>query len=237
MTKNTMIGCTLLITFLISWPALAGDDGNQDPFENVNRKVYAFNDFADRTVLSPIARGYQNISPQFFDDGVSNFFANLNDLNSAINGLLQFSLDTAAIGTGRFLLNTTIGVLGLIDIATSVGLDRDEADFGQTLAVWGASSGPYIVLPLLGPATVRSGLGDAVDSQLSWLSYVDHVPTRNSSYALDVIDNRADLLQAEELITGDRYIFLRDAFLQKRHFLVNGEVIDDFGDEDFDWDE
>ena len=237
MIKNTILGCTLLITMLFGWPALTADDPNIDPFDNLNRKIYGFNDVADRIVLAPVARGYQMVTPQFLDDGVTNVFANLNDMSSAINGLLQLSLDTAAVGTGRFLLNTTVGVLGFFDIATTIGLNRDEADFGQTLAVWGAASGPYIMLPILGPATVRSGLGKAVDGQWSWISHVDHVPTRNASYAGNIIDGRADLLRAEELITGDRYIFIRDAFLQKRHFLVNGEVVDDFGDEDFDWDE
>ncbi len=237
MIKTTLLGYTLLFSALFSGPTLAGDDSNQDPFENINRKVFAFNDFSDRLVLAPLAKGYQSVSPQVLDDGVSNFFANLNDISSAINGLLQLSLDTAAVGSGRFLLNTTVGVLGFFDIATRVGLNRDEADFGQTLAIWGADSGPYIMLPLLGPATVRSGLGDAVDSQLSLLAYVDHVPTRNTSYGINVIDNRADLLQAEDLITGDRYIFIRDAFLQKRQYIVSGKIRDDFGDEDFDWEE
>ena len=127
-------------------------------------------------------------------------------------------------------------MLGFFDIATKIGLNRDEADFGQTLAMWGASSGPYLMVPLLGPATVRSGMGDVIDSQLSLIANVDHVATRNASYLIDIIDRRADLQQAETLITGDRYIFIRDAFLQSRHYLVSGEIVDSFGEENFDWD-
>lgn len=241
MTIKNILEQVLLLSMLFSGSVLSNEGSNPasnpDPYENFNRKVYAFNEFADRIVLSPLARGYQVVTPQLVNDGVSNFLANLSDVNSALNCLMQFNFDGVAVEAGRVLLNTTVGLLGFFDVASAVGIDRSQADFGQTLAVWGVESGPYLVLPLFGPATVRSGLGDAVDSQLSWLGYVEHVPTRNSTYAVDVTDRRADLLRAEELISGDRYIFLRDAFLQRRQFLVSGEVADDFGEEDFDWDE
>lgn len=208
---------------------------NPDPWETFNRKVFAFNDTADRYVLAPVARGYQAVTPDFVDQGVTNFFSNLGEVPSAINSVLQWKWKRAGRTTGRFFLNTTVGILGLFDVATKLGIEEHDEDFGQTLAVWGVDSGPYIVLPFLGPSTVRDGLSLAVDAQLDPLGYHEDVPERNTARGISLIDVRADLLQAEALITGDKYTFFRDAYLQRRASdIVDGEIVfDDFGDEDF----
>jgi phospholipid-binding lipoprotein MlaA len=213
----------------------------RDPWEGFNRAIFSFNEQADKYVLKPIAQGYQWVTPDPVEDGVTNVFSNLWELTTIANDLLQFKFVQAAEDTGRFLLNTTVGLLGIFDVASHVGLEKNQEDFGQTLGAWGVSSGPYIVVPLLGPYTVRDGFGRIVDGVTTdYVANLDHVPTRNELQGLRVIDSRAGLLEAEKLITGDRYTFIRDAYLQRRDFLVNdGPLEDSFGDDDFDesWDE
>lgn len=207
---------------------------NPDPWESFNRKIYAFNDVADRYFLKPIAKGYQWVAPQFIEDGVHHMFNNLGEVGNILNSLLQAKFKNTAIDTGRLLVNSTVGLLGFFDVASKMGLDRHEEDFGQTLGYWGLKSGPYIVVPLLGPRTIRDGFGSVADVYTNPVSYVDHVPTRNQITAMDVIDTRAQLLQSEELISGDRYIFIRDAYLQRREYLVKDGVIEDsFGDDEY----
>ena len=219
----------------------SGAAHNPDPWEGMNRKIFAFNDAADRWFLKPIAQGYQTITPDPVENGVSNLFANLFEVTTIVNDLLQFKLAQAASDTGRFLVNSTVGLLGLFDVASHIGLEKHNEDFGQTLGYWGVGSGPYVVVPLLGSYTLRSGAGGITESQTTAFSqYVDHVPTRNQLLFAQVIDKRAGLLSAEELITGDRYSFIRDAYLQQREYLTrDGKVEDSFGEEDFDeeWDE
>lgn len=213
----------------------AAEAPNPDPWEGFNRKVFAFNDFADRYVLKPAAKGYQAVTPQFLEDGFHNMFSNLGEVNSILNSLLQAKFRNTADNTGRLLINSTVGLLGFFDVASKLGIDSHDEDFGQTLGYWGVNPGPYVVLPLLGPRTTRDAFGSIPDGYADPLPYlVDHVPTRNEIFAGRVIDTRASLLQAEELVTGDRYIFLRDAYLQRRNFLVNdGMVEDTFGEDEF----
>jgi phospholipid-binding lipoprotein MlaA len=207
---------------------------NPDPWESFNRKIYAFNDVADRYFLRPIAKGYQWIAPQFIEDGVHHMFNNVGEIGNILNSLLQAKFKNSAIDTGRLLINSTVGLLGFFDIASKMGLDSHEEDFGQTLGYWGVHSGPYIVVPLLGPRTIRDGLGGVADSFTDPVGYIEHVPTRNQIYGVRVVDLRAQLLQSEELITGDRYVFIRDAYLQRREFLVKDGVIEDsFGDDTY----
>ncbi|MFK8048068.1 MAG: VacJ family lipoprotein [Halioglobus sp.] len=232
---------TFALTLLLSLSAfsLAEDEKNVDPFESINRPVFAFNDGFDKYFFRPLALGYDFVMPDFAQAGVGNFFSNLLDANAAVNSILQGELGGAAKGTGRFLVNSTIGILGLVDVATPMGIDPYKTDFGHTLAVWGAPSGPYIMVPLMGPRTVRSGAGSVVDSFASLTQTVDHVPTLNSMRGVDLVDSRAGLLRIDDLVTGDRYIFLRDAYLQQRAELTgDGSVDDSFSDfEDSDWDE
>ncbi len=203
---------------------------NVDPYEGFNRAMYGFNNGLDTYLIKPIAQGYRFITPNFMETGVSNFFSNLLEIRNLFNSGLQAKGKKTAVHTGRFLVNSTVGVLGLIDVAQHMGMDKlDGEDFGQTMGVWGIGSGPYIVLPFLGPSTVRDGLGLPVDAYLDPVTYVDKVRVRNSLNAGEIIDTRARLLDTEKLLSGDRYIFIRDAYLQRREYLIeDGKVEDDF---------
>lgn len=198
-----------------------------DPFEGVNRGVSAVNHTADRFVLRPIAVGYEAVLPEPVELGVSNVFSNLADPWIATNQLLQGKPDLSLQDFGRFLINSTIGVVGLFDVASHMGLEKHNEDFGQTLAVWGVESGPYIVVPFWGPTTLRDGAGSLLDSLAYVPRYIDHVPTRNVTIAVDLISRRAKLLDSEGLLTGDKYLFFRDAYLQQREYLINDGVVED----------
>ena len=211
-----------------------------DPWEGFNRKIYAFNDVADRYFLKPVTKSYQWITPDFVETGVSNAFSNILDINTIANDLLQLKFSQALSDTGRFVLNTTVGLVGLFDVASPLGLEKHNEDFGQTLGYWGVGPGPYLVIPFLGSSDLRDGFSLIVDSQTNIINEVDHIPTRNQIYALRTVDARAGLFAAEQLLTGDKYTFLRDAYLQRRAFLVNDGVTEDtFGEEDFEdeWEE
>lgn len=230
----------LLITFGLSACASSPSANNVDPYEGFNRVVYGFNNGLDRFLIKPIAQGYQFVTPNFVETGIGNFFSNLGEVRSLANSGLQAKGSKTLMHTGRFLVNSTIGLLGFIDTASYFGMKKPtHEDFGQTLAKWGVGSGAYIVLPLFGPSTVRDGVGISVDSFLAPVRYVDHVPTRNTLLATNLIDTRADFLAVENLLSGDRYVFLRDAYLQRRQYLINdGDVSDSFsgsleGDGDF----
>jgi len=220
----------VLLLFSLSGLALASDEF-EDPWEDFNRRIHAFNMTADRFVLKPVTRGYRFITPKFVQAGVRNVFNNVLEVPSALNGVLQGKPGSALHDSGRFLINSTAGVGGLFDVAKHVGLENgDHEDFGQTLAVWGFDRGPYLVLPILGSSTVRDTLALPVDWLSDPLFYVDHTRTRNSTVALYYINKRSELMELEKHLTGDHYIFIRDAYLQRRDFLVNdGEVEDDFG--------
>jgi phospholipid-binding lipoprotein MlaA len=207
---------------------------NPDPWEGFNRSVYTFNDTMDRYFMRPVAKGYRAVTPDPVEDGLGNAFNNLLEVRNIVNDILQWKWGQAANDTGRFLVNSTVGIVGLFDVAQHIGLPENDGgeDFGQTLAVWGVGSGPYVVLPFLGPSTLRDGLGLPIDNQMDLIGYIDHVPTRNTTWAVSLVDTRAGLLEAEELISGDRYTFLRDAYLQRREYVINdGAVEDDFGGE------
>lgn len=202
---------------------------NEDPWEPMNRAIFRFNETVDRWTLKPLAQGYQKVTPDVVEDGVHNVFRNIGETHNLVNNLLQFKLRDAGIDTARFFFNTTFGLLGFFDVATKMGLQRNDEDFGQTLGAWGVKSGPYVVLPFLGPSTVRDSVALYADSHISAYRYINDVPARNSMFALNVVDVRANLLSTEKLIVGDRYRFVRNAFLQNREFKVlDGEVIDDF---------
>lgn len=202
---------------------------NEDPWESFNRKVYRFNDVLDRWALKPVAQGYRKVTPDVVEDGVHNVFRNLGEARNLANNLLQLKMHDAGVDTARFFFNTTFGLLGFFDVATKMGLQRNDEDFGQTLGAWGVKSGPYVVLPLLGPSTVRDTVSLYPDSFTSQYRYINDVPVRNSMFALNLVDTRASLLTAERLITGDKYRFIRNAYLQNREFKVqDGNVVDDF---------
>jgi phospholipid-binding lipoprotein MlaA len=204
-----------------------------------NRGVFGFNKFLDRWILKPVAKTYDFILPDPLQRGVSNAWDNIFTPWVAVNQFLQGKPRHGMSDFARFGINTTAGLGGFIDVAARNGIPKHQEDFGQTLVVWGFPVGPYLVIPLRGPSTVTYGAGIIVDSYANPIRYVDHVPTRNTLLALYFIDQRARLLDAESLITGDEYLFIRDAFLQRREFLVNDEQVeeDPFLDDDFGFEE
>ena len=195
-----------------------------DPLEKVNRAVFAFNDGADKLVLTPVAKGYRAVFPGFFRTGVSNFFSNLEDVWISVNDVLQGKFQQGLEDMTRVIHNSTFGLAGLFDAASAAGLPKHNEDFGQTLAVWGVESGPYIVIPLIGPSTFRDGFGLLFDYKADLVYWgTDSVPIRNSLYATRAISNRANLLDASSVLEQaalDRYAFVRDAWLQRRRNLV-----------------
>lgn len=233
---------TLLLTLLLVPAAAAGEAKNPDPFEPFNREMFALNDVLDKYFLRPVAKGYDRVMPNAAKRGIGNMYANLYDFNAAINSVLQWRWANAGRSTGRFLINSTLGIAGLFDVATPLGVSPYRTDFGHTLSIWGVEPGPYLMVPLFGPRTFRSGAGTLFDLFTSIPSiYIDDVYLRYSVWGLELVDGRARLLAAEELITGDRYIFVRDAYLQGRAVFVNeGKVQDtfsDFGGDEDDWEE
>jgi phospholipid-binding lipoprotein MlaA len=199
-----------------------------DPFEGMNRKVMVFNDGADRMVLKPLAKGYMNITSEPVRRSVSNFYDNFAYPITIINQFLQGKVRLGFSDLGRFLTNTTVGVLGLFDVGTKIGMEQHDEDFGQTLGVWGVDSGAYFVIPLWGPATTRSGTGDIASYFTHPAQFIEDDYIRYGLFAGWAVQARASLLETEELIIGDRYLFIRDAFLQRREFLVNdGEIEND----------
>ncbi len=208
-------------------------ENNPDPWEGFNRVVFRFNDTLDKYVLKPVAKGYVKVTPGPVQQGVSNFFSNVGEIPTIVNGLLQAKFAQAGLDSTRFLVNTTVGLVGFIDVASRLGLEKHNEDFGQTLGYWGVESGPYLVLPLLGPNTLRDSFGMIPDSYVSLYNTVDHDKTEYSIRAVDVVDMRAGLLEAEKLVAGDKYTFFRNAYLQRREFLVNdGKLADDFLEDD-----
>jgi phospholipid-binding lipoprotein MlaA len=190
-----------------------------DPLEPFNRGVARVNDAVDKAVVRPVATAYRDVLPSPVRTGVNNFFGNLSDVWSFANSVLQLKLQSSAENFMRVNVNTVFGLGGLLDIATEAGIDRHNEDFGQTLGRWGVPPGPYLVLPVLGPSTVRDTAALPVDWRGDLLTQVNDIPVRNSLYALRAVDIRANLLRAGQLLDDaalDKYSFTRDAFLQRR---------------------
>ena len=203
--------------------ASAPNSDPRDPFEGFNRGVYKFNEGFDKAVAKPVATAYKNVLPGAVRNGVRNFFSNIGDVFIGVNNMLQGKPREAFSDWGRFVFNTTFGFLGLADWATPMGLEKHDEDFGQTLGRWGVGSGPYIVLPFLGPSDGRDTVGTAFDMYTDPVSNHTPVDERNSAIALRLVSRRADLLGASRLLEQaalDPYAFLRDAYLQRRRSLV-----------------
>jgi len=199
----------------------------RDPFERVNRATYKFNDALDRAILKPVAKGYVKVTPRVVRKGVTNFFNNLGTPVTLVNNVLQGKFKPAANDTGRFLMNTTIGLGGLFDPASAAGLDMNDEDFGQTLGKWGTPSGPYLVIPLMGPSTVRDGVATFADTYAHPMHYIEDDALRYGLYAVRLLDMRANLLEVEKQLDGayDRYGLLRNVYLQRREYQVrDGDV-------------
>ena len=195
------------------------DEEFADPYERMNRNVYAFNDAVDKAAVKPVAKGYQKIVPKGLRLCASNMFSNLGEPYTAANNLLQGKPKSMLQDIGRLLLNSTLGIGGCIDVASAWGIPKHQEDFGQTLAVWGVPSGPYVVLPVLGPSTVRDALSKPVDFLANPIGYVTNVPLRNSLQGYKMLDTRTNLLEASDVVDQsalDPYVMVRDAWLQRR---------------------
>lgn len=190
-----------------------------DPLEPFNRRMFAINEGVDKAVLKPVAEGYRAAVPRPMRTGVSNFFDNLEDLWSSFNGVLQLRPLIAADNFMRFSVNTFFGLGGLLDVASEMGIERHSEDLGKTLGRWGVPSGPYLVMPLFGPSTVRDATTITIENSYNPVSRIDDIPTRNSATALRIVDTRTGLLRLTDMLDDmalDKYSFSRDAFLQKR---------------------
>lgn len=230
----------LLLALNVSSAFAEEETKDIDPWEPVNRKIFAFNETVDRWLLRPVASGYDKVMPDAAQRSVTNFIFNIYEWNYMLNALMQGNPEGAATSIGRFMVNTTVGVFGLFDVATKMGIEPQRADFGQTLMTWGVGSGPYVMLPLFGPRTLRSATGYYFDIYTSIPPLTWDTETTYLFWTVELISYRAGLLDYDELITGDRYVFLRSAYLQSRATFLNGGVPpeDDFSDyEDDDWDE
>lgn len=219
------IGPLLLAGLLVVTTGCATRAHNpDDPFEGYNRAMFTFNENVDKALLKPVAQGYEKVTPQFVRTGVGNVFSNVEDVWIGLNNLLQGKVGDGMSDLMRFAMNSTFGLFGILDIASEAGLQKNDEDFGQTLAVWGVGEGPFVVLPLLGPRTTRDAVAMPADMYGTGLSYVDHVPTRNSLIALRLVHGRSILLRAERAVDDaaiDRYVFVRDAYLQQRRYKVH----------------
>lgn len=219
---------SLLLTFTIaaataSCASVNGPSPDHDPFESYNRAMFSFNDAVDRAVLKPVAAAYKDYVPNPIRSGVSNFFSNLGDILVVLNDLLQGKFSQARDDSIRIVYNTFFGLFGLFDVATYMGLPKHHEDFGQTLAVWGVSDGPYLILPFFGPSTVRDSTGLLVDTQFDPIYNISDTEARYATIGVQAIDTRADLLGASKVLDQaafDRYAFLREAYLQRRKHLI-----------------
>jgi len=217
--KLLIVLCSLT---LVSACSLAPDKAQptHDRWENVNRKTFAFNEALDKNLVKPVVKGYKAITPDFAEKGIHNFFSNLGDLGNAFNNLLQLKPGEAGSDLTRFAFNSTFGLAGFIDVASTLQLEKHNEDFGQTLASWGVAPGPYVVLPFLGPSTLRDTGGRIVDTATDPLTYAEDM---DALKPLQLIDIRAGLLSSEAALKDlsvDKYTLMRDAWLKNRAYLI-----------------
>lgn len=216
------VACAILSIGILGGCATAHDP--RDPLEPINRGVYKFNDAVDTMFLKPVSQVYEGITPPVARTGVSNVFNNINDVVVALNNLLQGKVSEAASDIGRVLINTTAGLFGIFDVATPVGLEKHDEDFGQTLGYWGVGDGPYLVLPFIGPRNLRDTAGLIVDWEVDPVVQINPSRDRNQVWGLRIVSKRTELLGASKLLSVaalDEYEFVRDAYLQRRRNLIH----------------
>ena len=200
-----------------------------DPFEEINRTTLKINKTLDAAIATPVATLYQKVTPNFIEVGIYNIISNVDDINISLNNILQGKIKEGLSDIARFTVNSTLGLGGFIDVASKMGLQKHNEDFGQTLGFWGVPHGPYIMLPALGPSSLRDTVGMIPDAFLSPRILLNHEPTIYSLKFLDLIDTRARYLGLESIVIGDEYLFIKDAYYQNREFdTLDGEVEDDF---------
>lgn len=205
----------------------ASNGSDVDPYESFNRSVYSFNRAVDKAVLKPVAEGYREVAPEAVEVGVDNFFSNIGDVGNMINNVLQFKLLDASSDLGRLLVNTTLGIGGLFDPASAMGLEKHDEDFGQTLASWGVGSGAYVMLPFLGPSTLRDTFAIPADNYIDPITDIEDNATRYGLAGMRLLNTRVGLLDLDQQLESslDEYLFVRDAYLQNRKFRVfDGDI-------------
>jgi phospholipid-binding lipoprotein MlaA len=227
MQKAVLICLLLVFAGCASVPS--GKPDARDPWERFNRSVFRFNESLDRAIARPVAKGYVKVTPRVLRTGVSNFFSNLETVPNIVNDLLQGKMSQAGRDSGRFLLNSTLGLGGLFDPASSAGFEQGDEDLGQTLGKWGVKSGPYVMLPILGPSSVRDAFSRAADTYIEPVAYLSDESTRYIIRGVDLLDQRASLLELDAQLerTFDRYAFIRNAWLQRREYQVKDGDVDD----------
>jgi len=219
----------LFLFFISTFSIAENEDVNVDPFESTNRIVFEISDDLDTMFIRPVAEIYRDVTPRFIKNSVTNFFYNLSEVDTIINQLLQGKIVLAGQDSLRFLINSTIGIVGFVDVATRVGFERHDEDFGQTLGYWGVPAGPYVFLPLIGPSTIRDSFSKPTSWFLSGNLSVSDEEAKIFINLLDAVETRERLLVAEKLIVGDKYEFVKSVYLQTRNDLVfDGEVEDEF---------
>ena len=218
---------TFFLSCLLAMLATGCATTNKDPLEGVNRGVYKFNDVADKFIMKPVATAYKTVAPTPVRKGFNNFFNNLGSITTVLNDLLQLKFGSAFADAGRFVINTTFGIAGFIDVAGMDKIPNHKEDFGQTLGYWGVGNGAYLVLPLLGPSTLRDATGFVVDrvttDPITYTHNIGEVRLHNQLRAAQLVDARTELLDAGDLVDNaslDPYSFMRDAYLQRRESLV-----------------
>ena len=227
---------TLLIVCALALNSIKVSASDDDPLEPMNRVIFNFNEVVDDNILEPIAKGYRYVTPDPVENSVTNFFNNLGEINTIVNSALQMKLDKTVSSSSRLVINSTVGVLGLFDVASSLGIPRHKEDFGQTLGFYGIPSGPYLVLPFFGPSSFRDAPGFYADvmieKNISPVYTETHHEERQVIQATNVIDTRANLLKATKILdtaAKDKYIFLRESYLQRRaKMITDGKDVQDF---------
>ena len=226
--KNALRTATAALVLMLVQGCASGPNSNPaDPFEPFNRGVSNFNDNVDRAILKPVASAYREVTPSPVRTGVSNFFSNISDVWSLANNVLQLKPQESAETLMRLSFNTVFGFAGVFDIATMMRLEKHREDFGQTLGYWGVGPGPYVVLPLLGPSSVRDAFGTVVDITADPVSNTPKVAVRNSLGGLRVVDTRSSYLGAGDLVEQaalDKYVFTREAYMQRRNSLIGRDA-------------
>ena len=219
-----------LIVLPLSSVSLLSDEIN-DPFENLNRKIFELNENLDKKIAKPVAETYSKVPPRI-KKGISNFFNNIEEVDTFVNQMLQGKPKQSINDLSRFIINSSVGLGGFIDVASRIGLDRHEEDFGQTLAVWGVDQGPYIMLPILGPSTLRDTFSRPVSSFLSVTFHMTDTDVNIALKGIDAIETRERLLDVESLLSGDKYSFVKDAYIQSMNYEIKDgiDVEDEFID-------
>jgi len=221
-SRAKTLAVSLALLGLMGGCATSGNP--KDPIEGFNRAMFSFNEGLDSVIVKPVAQGYDAVLPSPVKTGVTNFFGNIADVFIAVNNLLQGKVPDAASDAGRFVVNSTVGILGLFDVASNIGLEKHEEDFGQTFGRWGVGPGAYVVIPVFGPRTARDTVGLILDVKADPVANVDHIPTRNTLLAVRLVSDRANLLPADKVIEEaalDKYSYIRDAYLQRRRSLIH----------------